>query len=56
MDDSAEPDVAGLAARRGALRLLDAVLRRGEVLDSALHNALQGLAGPDRALGPRSGG
>ncbi|MDR2857673.1 MAG: methyltransferase domain-containing protein [Novosphingobium sp.] len=44
-------DVPGLPARRAALRLLDAVLRRGETLDQAAHNAMQGLADPaDRAL------
>ena len=44
-------DIPGLPARRAALRLLDAVLRRGETLDQAAHNALQGLRdGPDRAL------
>lgn len=37
----------GLGARRAALRLLDAVLRRGEPLETALHAATQGLA--DRA-------
>ncbi|WP_336968390.1 RsmB/NOP family class I SAM-dependent RNA methyltransferase [Sphingobium aromaticiconvertens] len=40
-------DVPGLPARRSALRLLDAVLRRGEPLELALHGATQGL--PDRA-------
>ena len=44
-------DIPGLPARRAALRLLDAVLRRGETLDQAAHNALQGVRdGPDRAL------
>lgn len=44
-------DIPGLPARRAALRLLDAVLRRGETLDQAFHNAVQGIAsGPDRAL------
>lgn len=47
----AEPAaIPGLAARRAALRLLDAVLRRGETLDNAVHGATQGLAQPDRAL------
>src|SRR3546814_11796091 len=41
----------GLPARRAALKLLDAVLRRGEPLDSALHAATQGLGQrADRAL------
>ncbi|MET0372097.1 MAG: RsmB/NOP family class I SAM-dependent RNA methyltransferase [Sphingobium sp.] len=39
--------VPGLAARRAALRLLDAVVRRGEPLEVALHAATQGL--PDRS-------
>lgn len=44
-------DVPGLPARRAALRLLDAVLRRGETLDQAAHNAVQGVRGEaDRAL------
>ncbi len=44
-------DIPGLPARRAALRLLDAVLRRGETLDQAAHNAVQGLSGEaDRAL------
>lgn len=41
----------GFPARRAALRLLDAVLRRGETLDQAERPALRDLAsGPDRAL------
>ncbi len=41
----------GVPARRAALRLLDAVLRRGQPLETALHGATQGLSGqPDRAL------
>jgi 16S rRNA (cytosine967-C5)-methyltransferase len=44
-------DIPGLPARRAALRLLDAVLRRGETLDQAAHNAMQNLRGEaDRAL------
>lgn len=44
-------DIPGLPARRAALRLLDAVLRRGETLDQAAHNAVQGLAADaDKAL------
>ncbi len=43
-------DVPGLPARRAALRLLDAVLRRGEPLELALHGAAQGLPQSDRAL------
>lgn len=41
------PGVPGLDARRAALRLLDAVTRRGEPLELALHAATQGIA--DRA-------
>lgn len=43
-------DVPGLPARRAALKLLDAVLRRGEPLELALHGAAQGLPREDRAL------
>ena len=44
-------DIPGYPARKGALKLLDAVLRRGETLDVAAHAALQGLrSGPDKAL------
>ena len=41
----------GVPARRGALKLIDAVLRRGETLDGAEAAALRGIdAPPDRAL------
>ncbi len=40
----------GLPARRAALRLLDAVIRRGQPLETALHGATQGLPPSDRAL------
>ena len=43
-------DPPGLAPRRAALRLLDAILRRGDPLDIAMHAAAQGLTGPDRAF------
>ncbi len=43
-------DVPGFPARRSALRLLDAVLRRGDPLELALHGAAQGLPPADRAL------
>jgi len=44
-------DIPGLPARKAALRLLDAVLRRGETLDQAGHNAVQPVRGEaDRAL------
>jgi 16S rRNA (cytosine967-C5)-methyltransferase len=45
-----EPDPAGTAPRRAALRLVDAILRRGDPLDVAMHAAAQGLTGPDRAF------
>jgi 16S rRNA (cytosine967-C5)-methyltransferase len=42
---------AGLPARRAALKLMDAVLRRGETLDTAQGSALKGVQnGADRAL------
>jgi 16S rRNA (cytosine967-C5)-methyltransferase len=45
------PQPPGLPARRGALKLLDAVLRRGETLDIAEGAALRGIDAPaDRAL------
>ncbi|MDE2042983.1 MAG: methyltransferase domain-containing protein, partial [Alphaproteobacteria bacterium] len=51
MPDPAMPDPIGVPVRRAALKLLDAVLRRGQVLETALHGATQGLANPaDRAL------
>ncbi len=43
-------DPPGVPARRAALRLLDAVLRRGLALEQALDNATAGLAPPDRGL------
>jgi len=44
-------DVPGLPARKAALKLLDAVLRRGETLDQAAQPALQGVrSDADRAL------
>ena len=44
-------DIPGLPARRAALRMIDAVLRRGETLDQAGPNALQNMRGEaDRAL------
>ena len=44
-------DIPGLPARRAALRMCDAVLRRGETLEQAVGPALQGLRGEaDRAL------
>jgi 16S rRNA (cytosine967-C5)-methyltransferase len=43
-------DPPGVPARRAALRLLDAVLRQGFALESALERAGQGLAPNDRGL------
>jgi len=44
-------EIPGLPARRAALRLCDAVLRRGEPLEAALAPATRDVpAGPDRAL------
>ena len=44
-------DIPGLPARKAALRLTDAVLRRGETLDQAGPSALQGIrSDADRAL------
>lgn len=44
-------DIPGLPARRAALKLLDAVLHRGETLDVAANSALLGIKGQaDRAL------
>jgi 16S rRNA (cytosine967-C5)-methyltransferase len=44
-------DIPGLPARKAALRLLDAVLRRGETLDQAGSAALSALrSAPDKAL------
>ena len=45
-----EADPPGTGLRRAALRLLDAVLRRGDPLDVASHAATQGLAPADRAF------
>ena len=40
----------GTAPRRAALRVLDAVLRRGESIEQALPQATRAVHGPDRAL------
>lgn len=45
-----EADPPGTATRRAALRLIDAILRRGDPLDIAAHAATQGLAPADRAF------
>ena len=44
------PEPLGVPTRRAALRLLDAVLRRGESLESALPAATRAIHGPDRGL------
>ncbi len=44
------PEPLGTASRRAAMRLLDAVLRRGEPLEQALTAATRGVHGPDRGL------
>ena len=45
------PQPPGVPARRAALKLLDAVLRRGETLDFAEQAAMRGVTAPaDRAL------
>lgn len=46
----ARDDVPGLPARRAALSLLDAVLRKGLPLEAALDTAARGLAPNDRGL------
>ncbi|PKP94382.1 MAG: SAM-dependent methyltransferase [Alphaproteobacteria bacterium HGW-Alphaproteobacteria-16] len=43
-------DPPGVPARRAALRLLDAVLRRGLAIEQALDSAAAGLSPPDRGL------
>ena len=43
-------DAIGAPARRAALQLIDAVLRRGEPLEAALANATRQLEGADRGL------
>jgi 16S rRNA (cytosine967-C5)-methyltransferase len=43
-------DIAGLPARRAALRLLDYVMRMGTPMDQAVNGACKGLDSPDRAL------
>ena len=44
-------EISGMPARRAALKLTDAVLRRGETLDQAAAGAMRGVAGnADKAL------
>jgi len=43
------PSVEGVAARRAALQMLDAILRRGQTLDAAA-GSVRNLSGPDHAL------
>lgn len=45
-----EATITGLPARKAALTLLDAVLRRGEPMDAAAPNAVRALPPSDRAL------
>ncbi|MDB5697159.1 MAG: SAM-dependent methyltransferase [Sphingomonas bacterium] len=47
---TASGDPLGTASRRAALRVLDAVLRRGESLEAALPGATRAVHGPDRGL------
>jgi 16S rRNA (cytosine967-C5)-methyltransferase len=47
---SGDADPPGTALRRSALRLIDAILRRGDPLDIASHAATQGLPPADRAF------
>lgn len=47
---SDQADPPGTATRKAALRLIDAVLRRGDPLDIAAHAATQGLPPADRAF------
>lgn len=47
---SQEGDPPGTATRRAALKLVDAILRRGDPLEIASHAATQGLSAPDRAF------
>ncbi|UYY57290.1 RsmB/NOP family class I SAM-dependent RNA methyltransferase [Sphingomonas sp. S2-65] len=49
-DRTSRTDAPGVPARRAALRLLDAVLRRGLALEQALAGSTQGLAPNDRGL------
>ncbi|MCW3846757.1 methyltransferase domain-containing protein [Sphingomonas sp. LB-2] len=49
-NNQVKADPPGVPARRAALRLLDAVLRRGQALESALESAGAGLAPNDRGL------
>ncbi len=44
------PEPLGVPARRAAIKLLDAVLRRGESLEAALPAATRMVHGPDRGL------
>ena len=51
MNNTPDQETTGSAPRRAALRMMDAVLRRGETLDNASHGASQGLGSrEDKAL------
>ena len=49
MPSADRPKVEGVGARRAALQMLDAVLRRGRTLDAAAQT-VRGLSGADKAL------
>ncbi len=49
-EHSHAPEPLGVPTRRAAIRLLDAVLRRGESLEAALPAATRMVHGPDRGL------
>ena len=49
-NQNSDSEVAGLAARQSAMRLLDAVMRMGTPMDHAVNNACKGLPPADRAL------
>lgn len=48
--NAADETPPGTASRQAALRMLDAILRRGEPMDAIAPNATRTLSGPDRAL------
>ena len=48
--EASRPESAGTESRRAAMRLLDAVLRKGLPLEAALDTAARGLAANDRGL------
>ncbi len=51
MNETSKDSTTGTQSRRAALKLLDAVMRRGETLEQAASGALRGVGGPaDQAL------